>query len=319
LGRQSRLQRGGLSPDEPVESAEVNRAKHARCIQAYQRLRAHLEAAQPDVLLIFGDDQGEQFTFANFPAFALFTGAEFSGFKISPYFGLPVGGKREPRPKTPEHWTTVKSHPQLARALMTGLMARGFDLAFSNELSRPDEGLGHAFMRPQYYLVPDYHIPTVALSINCYYGPQPTALRCYELGRAVREAIEASPLDLRVAVLGSGGLWHLPNHPKSWLDLAFDEHVLAGLRSGGRAAAEYFDSVAPDYDPSDPESVKLASGGTGMVLGWGGGTGEIRNWIAAAGVAGDKPATIVDYVPIHASPIGAGFALWNLNGSAQAR
>ena len=57
-------------------------------------------------------------------------------------------------------------------------------------------------------------------------------------------------------------------------------------------------------------SVKLASGGTGMVLGWGGGTGEIRNWIAAAAVADGKPATIVDYVPIHASPIGAGFALW---------
>jgi hypothetical protein len=310
-GRQARLSRGGLSPEEPVESAETNRAKHARCMQAWQTLRAHLEAAQPDVLLIFGDDQGEQFTFANFPAFSLYTGDEFSGFKISPYFGLPVGGKREPRPKTPEHWTTVKSHPALAKSIMTGLMERGFDLAFSNELSHPDEGLGHAFMRPQHYLIPGYDLPIVAFSINCYFGPQPTASRCYELGRAVRAAIEAAPFDLRVAVLGSGGLWHLPNHPKSWLDLDFDRRILDGLRSRDpRAAATYFDSVSPPYDPSDANSVKLASGGTGMVLGWGGGTGETRNWIAAAGVAGSHPATIVDYVPIHASPIGAGFALW---------
>lgn len=310
-GRQARLSRGGLSPDEPVESADVNRAKHARVVAAYQTLKRYLEASQPDVLLIFGDDQGEQFTFADVPAFSVYTGAEFSGYKISPYFGLPVGGPRERRPKTPEHFTTVAGHPELARGLTTGLMARGFDVAFSAELAHPDEGLGHAFMRPQYYLVPSYDIPTLAFSINCYYGPQPTAHRCYELGRAVRETLEALPSGLRVAVLGSGGLWHLPNHPKSWLDLEFDRNIVDGLRSGdARKTAAYFDSVAPPYDPNDPASVKLASGGTGMVLGWGGGTGETRNWIAAAAVADGKPATIVDYVPIHASPIGAGFALW---------
>jgi hypothetical protein len=310
-GRQTRLSRGGLSPEEPVEPVEEQFAKHARCMAAYAVLKEHLERARPDVLLIFGDDQGEQFNFKNFPAFALFTGAEFSGYKIGPFFGLPVGVERTRRPKTPEHWVTVKSHPELARGLMTGLVARGFDLAFENELPNPEEGIGHAFMRPPHYLVPDYHIPILAFSINCYFGPQPTAMRCYELGRAVRAVIEAIPLDLSVAVLGSGGLWHLPNHPKSWLDLEFDRNIVDGIRSGdARATAAYFDSVRPTYDPADPQSVRLASGGTGMVLGWGGGTGETRNWIAAAAVADGSPGTIVDYVPIHASPIGAGFAYW---------
>ena len=41
-----------------------------------------------------------------------------------------------------------------------------------------------------------------------------------------------------------------------------------------------------------------------------GGTRETCNWIAAAAVADGKPATIVDYVPVYASPIGAGFAYW---------
>jgi hypothetical protein len=41
-----------------------------------------------------------------------------------------------------------------------------------------------------------------------------------------------------------------------------------------------------------------------------GGTREIANWIAAAAAAG-KPATVVDYVPVYASPIGCGFAYWD--------
>lgn len=310
-GRLTRLRRGGLSPDEPVDPPEVNAAKHARCRAAYAALKAYLERVRPDVLLIFGDDQGEQFDFANFPAFALYLGAEFGGFKISPYWGLPLGGERKPRPKTPEHWTTVKSHPELARGLFRGLVARGFDLAFQNELANPEGGMGHAFMRPTYYLAPNYDIPIVALSVNCYYGPQPTAHRCYELGRAIREVIEDLPLDLRVAVLGSGGLWHMPNYPLSWLDLEFDRNIVEHVRSGdARALAAYFDSVGPRYDPNDPKSVALASGGTGMVLGYGSGTGETRNWICAAGVVDGHPATFVEYVPIHASPIGAGFAYW---------
>src|SRR3989442_1541780 len=32
--------------------------------------------------------------------------------------------------------------------------------------------------------------------------------------------------------------------------------------------------------------------------------------LPAAAVADGKPATIVDYVPVYASPIGAGFAYW---------
>ncbi len=40
------------------------------------------------------------------------------------------------------------------------------------------------------------------------------------------------------------------------------------------------------------------------------GTREICNWIAAAGVAEGHAATVVDYVPVYVSPLGAGFAYW---------
>ena len=43
------------------------------------------------------------------------------------------------------------------------------------------------------------------------------------------------------------------------------------------------------------------------------GTSEIRNWIAVAATT-DKPATLLDYVPLYRSPTGVGcamgFAVW---------
>jgi Catalytic LigB subunit of aromatic ring-opening dioxygenase len=311
-GRATRLARGGLSPDTTVDSVAENAVKEARIKAAFGKLRERLDAAKPDVLLIFGDDQLEQFNFKNFPALSLFTGSSYAGYKISRWVGLPVGPKRPEREKTPDNWVTVQSHPEFSHALMRELIVDGFDLAFTNDLPDPDEGMGHAFMRPSYYLDPEYKIPSVPFFVNCYYGPQPTAKRCYQLGRAVRAAIERIPLDLNVAVIGSGGLWHLPNYPNSWLDETFDANILAGIKAGdARKTAEYFDSVVPPYDPANKASVNLASGGTGMVLGYGGGTGETRNWIVASAVADGKPGTVVDYIPVYASPIGAGFAYWD--------
>ena len=310
-GRQQRLSRGRLDPKTPVDTVEENAAKEKRIKHAYGVLKQVLERAKPDVLLIFGDDQLEQFNFKNFPAMAVFTGPSYEGYKISRMIGLPTRPDRQVREKTPEHWTKVQSHPQFSRTLMRELVADGFDLAFSNDLVDMEEGMGHAFLRPSYYLDPEYRIPTVPFFVNCYFGPQPTARRCFELGRAVRAAIERMPLDLNVAVIGSGGLWHMPNYPMSWMDEDFDQHILAGIKKGdARATAAYFDSVVPPYDPADEHSLDLVSGGTGMVLGYGGGTGETRNWIVASAVADGKPGTVVDYVPVYASPLGAGFAYW---------
>ena len=108
--RAVRLGKGGLSPDTPIDPVEVNAEKERRIRAAFAKLRERLEAAKPDVLLVFGDDQLEQFNFRNFPALSMFTGTEYSGYKISRWVGLPVGDKRAEREKTPEHWATVKSH-----------------------------------------------------------------------------------------------------------------------------------------------------------------------------------------------------------------
>ncbi len=314
LTRTLRAAKDGFAPGIPVESRAEMEAKEARIAAGRAVLRDVLRAARPDVLVIFGDDQLEQFRLANFPALSIFTGAAFSGFRIAPVDGPPAPGDWPALPHDAPHWQTVRGHPELARALLVGLTARGFDMAFSTQLADPERGMGHAIMRPHTLLETNFAIPTVPVWINCYYGPQPTAQRCYALGRAVRAIIAAYPHDLRVAVIGSGGLWHTPGAGHSILDEDFDRAILAEVVSGdARAMATTFDAYPLAYDPTDARSLKDASGGTGVVNGLGSGTGEIRNWIAAAATVDGVRGTVVDYIPVYASPVGIAFAYYPIS------
>ena len=314
VARKARTRPGAFADDLPIDSDEINVQKHRRCMAALAQLKSRLVAARPDMLLIFGDDQGEQFRFSNFPALGVFVGDEFAGFKISEFYGVPLpNAERKRRERSPEHWVTIKGVPEVAKPMAVALVKRGFDMAFCTELAHKQEGIGHAFARPSYHLDPDYRLPVLPIFINCFYGPQPTGRRCCELGIAVREIVTALPVNLRVAVIGSGGLWHTPVAPNANINAAFDKAILAAVESGDAAAmAAAFDSYPTGFDLSDPQQLQLASGGTGMVLGVGSGSGETRNWIAAAAVAG-RPGHVVDYVAINASPIGVAFAYWDMN------
>lgn len=207
----------------------------------------------------------------------------------------------------------VKGHPELGKELMEGLMQREFDLAFSLDLPDKERGMGHAFMRPEHYITPEFDIPVLPFFVNCYFAPQPRAMRCVDLGRAVIDVIEKSPLDLKVAVLGSGGLWHTPGTKNAYLDEEFDQTILSALKAGdARGMAEFFDAEARPLDPGDGGDARGLDGGTKMRGGVGGGTGEWRSWMAAAGVADELglKGHVIDYVPVYASPCGMGFAYW---------
>lgn len=286
--RASRSLRG----DVPFDDVATNRAKAARVAAAFAVLKSRLAAAQPDVIVVFGDDQLECFDFRNYPTFAIYAGARFQG-------SLAGGGT-----------AAVPGHPALASALLTGLMRRGFDPAFSLDMPRPEHGIGHAFLRPAESLT-DFTIPIVPVFLNCYYAPQPTARRCHELGTAVRQIIDEHPGDLRVAVVGSGGLWHTPRAKDAYLDEGFDRAILAAMTAGdaGAMARHFDDYIVPAGDASQ-EIGAPGPGTTGLRDAGGprGGTRETCNWIAAAAAAEGTVATLVDYIPIYASPIGAGFA-----------
>jgi hypothetical protein len=285
-----------LRADVPFDDVESNRTKAARVAAAFASLKGRLAAAAPDVIVVFGDDQLECFDFRNYPAFAIYAGEKFHG-------SLAGGGS-----------AGVPGHPGLAAALLTGLLHRGFDPAFSLDMPKPDRGIGHAFLRPAESLT-DFGTPIVPVLLNCYYAPQPTATRCYQLGVAVREIIDAHPGDLRVAVVGSGGLWHTPRAKDAYLDETFDRAILSFMTAGdARGMARYFD----DYRiPAGDASQLVGAPGPGTTglpdtAGPRGGTRETCNWVAAAAVAAGTPGAVLDYVPIYASPIGAAFAAWEI-------
>ena len=301
-----------LRADVPMEDAATVKEKGERIKRGFGTLRQKLAEARPDVIVIFGDDQLETLDWNNFPPFAIFVGPEFEGelSAADARFNQPGSGGGD------GHSTArarLKGHPEFATSLLGGLMRRGFDPAFCMDAPKPEFGIGHAFLRPAESLT-DMQTPIVPVLVNCFFAPQPTALRCYQLGKAVREAIEAHPGDLRVAVIGSGGLWHTPGTKDAYLDEAFDRETLRYLEAGDpKGGAAFFDAYKV---PANDASQAVAERGrlsTGMPLSGGPqlGTREFCNWVAAAAVVDGRPWTVVDYVPVYSSPCGMAFAYSN--------
>ena len=145
---------------------------------------------------------------------------------------------------------------------------------------------GHAWSFVHQRIMRSRVWPIVPVLLNTYYPPnQPTPKRCYELGRAIRMAVEAWPGNRRVAVLASGGLSHF------FVDEELDRHVLDLL---AKKDADGLMALP---------TAKLESGNS-----------EIRNWIATAGAAEQLAMRLVDYVPSYRSEAGSGvgmaFAVW---------
>jgi aromatic ring-opening dioxygenase catalytic subunit (LigB family) len=129
-------------------------------------------------------------------------------------------------------------------------------------------------------------VPVVPVVVNTYYPPnQPRPARCYQLGRALRAAIESFPANQRIGILASGGLSHFT------IDEDLDRLVLRACREGDQAAL----AALPVN--------KLNSGSS-----------EIRNWIVVAGAAEALHTAWQEYEPLYRSPAGTGcgmaFACW---------
>ena len=89
------------------------------------------------------------------------------------------------------------------------------------------------------------------------------------------KAIDAWPEDTRVAVIGSGGLWHTPGAEDAYVDEEFDRTVLDALRKGeADRMADYFDRWRPQPALKHLRCYESFSGGTHMSGGVGSGAGE---------------------------------------------
>jgi len=263
-----------VRPELEQETLDDKWAKFDRCMRAIEVLRGKIEAWKPDVLLMVADDQHENILDDANPPFTVYIGGDFEASTSLGYFKEPKSANR----------TKYKADQKMAEALLERLMDAGFDPAYSKML-RYEGGMGHAFSRVLKFLTPQADIPVVAVMVNTYFPPAPTAKRCVDFGKALAQAVSAIPDDKKVVMIASGGLSH------TILDEALDNQILDAIRKNdiGTLAAV-------------PSSTLMA------------GTSEIRNWFVVAAAA-DRAGEVVDYVPAYRKPTGLGcgmgFAYWN--------
>jgi aromatic ring-opening dioxygenase catalytic subunit (LigB family) len=165
-------------------------------------------------------------------------------------------------------------------------MEADFDPAYSHRI-KVDHGIGIPLWRMGFDTLP----PIVPVFLNLMEEPFPTPKRCLAWGHMIREAIEAYPEDLRVVVLGTGGLSHsIGETTMGWIDEPFDH-----------ACMELFKSASDE---------KIAFELARMLKETGNGGAEVRSWSVAHGAAGGKGFEMIDYIPMPETLIGCGLAEW---------
>lgn len=158
---------------------------------AFARARQWLLEQNPDALVVIYNDHVDQYFFDAWPTFTIGVAEEYQ--IADEGWG-------------PRAFPPVPGHAALARHLGARLVEDGFDLAASQHMV-----LDHGFLSPLPLLDQvghEWKIPVVPMTINVVQPPLPTPKRCWALGEALARAIQSFPEDLRVAVVGTGGLSH---------------------------------------------------------------------------------------------------------------
>ena len=233
--------------DEGATSAAAHRSA---LVGEIRKVREALDEFNPDLVLIWGDDQYENFKEDIIPPYCI---SAHDAFEFHP----PTGNVwNEPTDKT----FTLPGHKAAGKFLAGGLLREGFDAAYSYKpLHHP---LGHAFANAIFYLDYDrrgFDYPILPFAVNAYGRkviaqrggfpsfdkvlaeddmdpPAPSPRRLFDLGAATVRTLAASPW--RVALLASSGWSHAFLTAKNhflWPDTPSDRRLYEALRTGDYA------------------------------------------------------------------------------------
>jgi len=174
-----------------LDARKQNDPVWAPIFAGYEPVRAWLAERKPDVLVMIYNDHITSFFFDHYSQFALGVGDR--------YWAADEGGG-------PRKLPAIAGHPALAQHIATSLVADEFDLSYFQ-----GKGLDHGCFSPLSVVWP--HEPSwpgaiVPLQVGVLQFPIPSARRCFKLGQSLRRAIESFPADLKVAIVGTGGLSH---------------------------------------------------------------------------------------------------------------
>lgn len=187
---------------------------------AFARVARWLAERRPDALVVIYNDHVDNYFFDAWPAFSVGVAGEYQ--IADEGWG-------------PRRFAPVPGHRALAQHLAAQLLDGGFDLMTSHRME-----LDHGFLSPMPMIDEGWRLPVVPMTINVVLDPLPTPARCWALGEAVGAAIKSYPEDLRVAVIGTGGLSHQltgPNFGKVFAE--WDREFLALLDHAPSSLASY--------------------------------------------------------------------------------
>lgn len=190
---------------------------------AYIPVRSWLKELAPDVAIVVYNDHGADFMFDKYPTFAI-GAAERYGIADEGFGTRPL----------PE----VRGNADFSFHLCESLIADEFDLTVCQEMA-----VEHGFLVPMnlcFEHAPDgWPVAAVPLQVNVIQHPLPTGRRCFKLGQAIRRAVSSYKEDLKVIVLGTGGMSHqLQGKRFGFMSETFDQLFLDELEKNPQKLAE---------------------------------------------------------------------------------
>jgi protocatechuate 4,5-dioxygenase beta chain len=199
-------------PEERMPQADEWKAK----VEAY---RETLTAAEPDILVMIGSDHFHQFFYDNYPTFLIGKQSKYDAtfYNEEREFGIPK--------------YVLDGDEDFSGFMLQGLLDRGFDFSVSHELK-----IDHSIICPIITTRPEADLPVVPIYTNIFAPPLPSPKRFYDLGRAIREIIDAYPTDKKIAAVGSGHLSLELGGPRQFHetgpDPEFDRNAIKWLSEG---------------------------------------------------------------------------------------
>ena len=179
---------------------------------------------KPDVAIVLYNDHGLNFFLDKMPTFAV--GAAFE------YQNKDEGWGLQPLPPYP-------GDPELSWHIINSLVAEEFDICTCQEMA-----VDHGFTVPMSLLWPDRArmagIKTIPVMVNTVQHPLPSPARCLKLGQAIGRAVDSYGKDLKVVVLGTGGLSHqLDGERAGFINKNFDLMCMEKIVNAPEALAQY--------------------------------------------------------------------------------
>ncbi|MGB5245673.1 MAG: class III extradiol dioxygenase subunit beta [Woeseia sp.] len=192
----ARITAGITTSHVPAIGAAVDLGKTgneywAPLFKGYEFSKKWVAENMPDVVILVYNDHASAFGLENIPTFALGCGESFES--------ADEGWGPRPIP-------TVMGAPDLAWHIRQSVIQQDFDLTTINEMA-----VDHGLTVPLSLLFgqPDkWPCRIIPLAVNVIVYPPPSGQRCYNLGKAIRKAVDSFDEDLNVQIWGTGGMSH---------------------------------------------------------------------------------------------------------------